>query len=135
MVELTQSVVDLSQLIRSVQTDHDGALVSFLGVVRDHAEGRRVVRLEYHAYEPMALKVMQEIATETETRWEARVALIHRLGTLEIGETSVAIAVASPHRAEAFAACRHVIERVKADVPIWKREHFEDVVVWVGQPE
>jgi molybdopterin synthase catalytic subunit len=109
-----------------------GAVTSFLGTVRDKNQGRRVTRLDYEAYEPMAVRVFQRIAGEIGREWpDTVVALHHRIGTLEIGEASVAIAVASPHRAAAFAACRYAIERVKQIAPIWKRERFEGGDTWI----
>jgi molybdopterin synthase catalytic subunit len=110
----------------------DGAVVTFLGLVRNHNAGRQVRHLEYEAFEPLALKAFARIAGELQDRWPgARVALHHRVGRLQVGEASVAIAVASPHRAEAYAACRYVIERVKQIAPIWKREFFEGGDVWI----
>lgn len=110
-----------------------GAVVTFTGAVRDQTRGRRVVRLEYEAYVPMAEKVAAAIAAEAVARWPgARVAVLHRIGRLEIGEASVVIAVAAPHRGDAFDACRFVIDQLKRDVPIWKRELFEDGAEWVG---
>ncbi len=109
-----------------------GAVVSFIGMVRNENQGRRVERLEYEAYEPLAIKAFERIADEATDRWpEARLAVHHRLGTLRIGETSVAIAAASPHRADAFAACRYAIERIKQIAPIWKHEFFVGGDVWV----
>ena len=110
----------------------DGAVVTFLGLVRNHNVGRQVRFLEYEAYEPLALKVFERIAAEVTDRWPGvRLALHHRIGRLEIGEASVAIAAASPHRADAYAACRYAIERVKQIVPIWKREFFDGGDVWI----
>jgi molybdopterin synthase catalytic subunit len=110
----------------------DGAVVTFLGLVRNHNAGRRVQHLEYEAFEPLALKAFARIAGEVQERWPgARVALHHRIGRLGVGEASVAIAVASAHRGEAYAACRYVIERVKQIAPIWKREFFEGGDVWI----
>ena len=110
----------------------DGAVVSFLGVVRSHNAGRRVRYLEYEGYEPLALKVFERIAGEARERWPGiGLALHHRLGRLEIGEASVAIAAAAAHRADAFAACRYAIERVKQIAPIWKHEFFEGGDVWI----
>ena len=109
-----------------------GAIASFLGQVRGKNLGRSVVRLEYEGYEPLAVKAFQRISDETRERWsDTRLAIHHRLGTLEVGETSVAIAAASAHRAEAFAACRYTIERIKQIAPIWKHEYFEGGDVWV----
>ena len=110
----------------------DGAVVTFLGLVRNHNVGRQVRYLEYEAYEPLALKVFERIAVEVNLRWPAaRLALYHRVGRLEIGEASVVIAAASPHRADAYAACRYAIERVKHIAPIWKREFFDGGDVWI----
>ena len=109
-----------------------GAIASFLGQVRGENLGRRVVRLEYEGYEPLAVKAFQRISKEARERWsDAQLAIHHRLGTLEVGEASVAIAAASPHRAEAFATCRYAIERIKQIAPIWKHEYFEGGDVWV----
>ena len=109
-----------------------GAVASFLGTVRNENQGRRVDRLEYEAYEPLAVKAFQRIADESSGRWpETHLAVHHRIGRLDIGEASVAIAAASPHRADAFAACRYAIERIKQIAPIWKHEYFEGGDVWV----
>jgi molybdopterin synthase catalytic subunit len=110
----------------------DGAVVTFLGLVRNHNMGRRVRYLEYEAFEPLALKAFARIIDEARERWPgARLALHHRIGQLQIGEASVAIAAASAHRSEAYAACRYAIERVKQIAPIWKREFFDGGDVWV----
>jgi molybdopterin synthase catalytic subunit len=110
----------------------DGAITTFLGLVRNHNQGRRVQHLEYEAYEPLALKAFARIDDEVRRRWPGmRMALHHRTGRLEIGEASVAIVTASPHRGDAFAACRYVIERVKQIVPVWKREYFDGGDVWI----
>ena len=110
----------------------DGAVTTFLGLVRNHNLGRSVRYLEYEAYEPLARKAFERIAAEVEERWPGvRLALHHRVGRLEIGEASVAIAAASAHRGDAFAACRYTIERVKQIAPIWKREFFEGGDVWI----
>jgi molybdopterin synthase catalytic subunit len=132
--------VDVDDLVRLVtpcgQASGDahgaGAVVTFLGTVRGENEGRRVLRLEYEAFEPLALKVFATIRNEAGARWpSARVAFHHRVGRLELGEVSVGIAASSPHRAEAFAACRYVIERIKQIAPVWKREFFEGGDVWI----
>jgi molybdopterin synthase catalytic subunit len=104
-------------------------------VVRDHNAGRRVLWLEYEAYEEMALPLMEEIARGARARWSiTSISIVHRLGRLEIGEASVAIAVASPHRREAFEACRYAIDTLKKTVPIWKKEFFEGGEAWVEGP-
>jgi len=110
----------------------DGAVVTFLGLVRNHNAGRSVRYLEYETYEPLALKTFERIAAEIGDRWPgARLALHHRIGRLEIGEASVAIATRSAHRGEAYAACRYAIERIKQIAPIWKREFFDGGDVWI----
>ena len=129
---LTEREIDLELLIERVESADRGAVVTFLGTVRNHHDGREVERLEYSAYGPMAELECERIRVEAEQQWGAVVALEHRIGALGIGDVSVAIAAAAPHRDEAFAACRHVIEQLKLRVPIWKREHFADgTVEWV----
>jgi molybdopterin synthase catalytic subunit len=127
--------LSLEPLVSAVASESDGvdgAIATFLGLVRNHNQGRRVRYLEYEAYEPLALKAFERIDDEVRRRWPGmRVALHHRTGRLEIGEASVAIVTASPHRGDAFAACRYVIERVKQIVPVWKREYFEGGDVWI----
>jgi len=109
-----------------------GAVGVFLGLVRDHNKGKRVLYLDYEAYEPLALRGLDLILAESRERWPSvRLAIHHRIGRMEIGEASVAIAAASPHRADAFAASRYAIERVKQIVPIWKHEYFEGGDVWI----
>jgi molybdopterin synthase catalytic subunit len=126
MSHLSLRPLDLTALIDTVTAPDRGGVVTFIGVVRDHHHGRRVAGLSYSAYEPMAESVCAAIKAEAERRWPVRAALAHRLGDLEIGDAAVAIAVASAHRDDAFAACRYVIEEVKCLVPIWKRERFVD---------
>jgi molybdopterin synthase catalytic subunit len=110
----------------------DGAVVTFLGLVRNHNAGRKVEYLEYEAFEPLALKAFTRISGEVHDRWPgARLALHHRVGRLEVGEASIIIVVASAHRSDAYAACRYAIERVKQIAPIWKREFFEGGDVWI----
>lgn len=131
---LTESPLSLDAAIAAVAGDDAGAIVSFLGTVRSISRGRRVVRLEYEAYAPMALATFERLAAEAfESFGGARVSVHHRLGACAAGEPTVAIAAASPHRPDAFAACRHAIERLKADAAIWKREVYEDGSTWVGQ--
>lgn len=132
MSHLTESPIDLARLIARVRAPGRGAIASFLGVVRNHQENRRVERLEYSAYAPMAERECERIVAEAGERWDAAVALEHRIGRLEIGDTAVAVVAAAAHREPAFAACRFVIEEVKRRVPIWKREHYGDgAVAWV----
>jgi MoaE-MoaD fusion protein len=118
--------------LREVEGADCGAVVSFVGTVRATNQGKRVVRLEYEAYPEMALRIFEQIAAQARERWAARVAIHHRTGALEPGEISVVIAAAAPHRADAFEACRHAIESLKKDAPIWKRELYPDGSSWVG---
>lgn len=132
IVELVREPVLAAELVAAVKGPADGAVLVFDGVVRDNSKGRATLYLDYEAYEPMALRTLREIAAEMHRRFEVdRVALVHRLGRLEIGETSVLIAVSAPHRAAAFDACRFAIESVKRSAPIWKKEYFADGAVWV----
>ena len=134
MVRLQHEPLDPAAL--QAVLPQDGAVCLFVGVVRNENRGRPVLRLEYEAYEEMALPLMAEIEVETRDRWPVSdVRMVHRLGPLAIGEASVAVAVASPHRAEAFAACRHAIDTLKAKVPIWKKEFYADGAVWLQNPE
>ncbi len=131
-VAVTSEPLDADALIALVGAQGDGAVVTFAGLVRDHNQGRRVRFLEYDAYEPLAVRALQRIVAEAAELWpSARLATHHRIGRLEIGEASILIAAASAHRADAFAACRYTIERVKQIVPIWKREHFDGGEVWL----
>lgn len=131
-VRLTRDAIDLAAL--HATEARDGALCLFAGVVRDHNAGRAVSHLEYEAYEDMATPLMEEIARETVERWPiTRVEMIHRLGRLEIGEPSVAVAVTAPHRDAAFAACRYAIDALKSRVPIWKKEYYADGSAWLEQ--
>jgi MoaE-MoaD fusion protein len=128
--------IDTAAELGKIKQPEDGAAVVFEGVVRDHSRGRRTLFLEYEAYEEMARKQMEGLAERALTQFQVRdVAMVHRLGRLEIGETSVLIVVASAHRAAAFEACRWLIDTLKRNVPIWKKEHFEDGAVWAdGEP-
>jgi molybdopterin synthase catalytic subunit len=123
-------------IIPPLERPEDGAIAIFDGIVRNHSRGRATRYLEYQAYEPMALRKMEELAAEARERFAIRnVALVHRLGHLEVGESSVVIAVFSAHRAAAFDACRWLIDTLKQTVPIWKKEFFEDGAVWAdGEP-
>ncbi|MGH7580047.1 MAG: molybdenum cofactor biosynthesis protein MoaE, partial [Gemmatimonadales bacterium] len=133
MAFLSQSPLNLAALIAGVESPEHGGIASFLGQVRDHHAGRSVQRLEYSAYGPMAEQECRRIVAEAEARWPVRIALQHRVGSLEIGDAAVAIAAAGAHRDEAFSACRFVIEEVKRRVPIWKKEFYRDgTVEWVG---
>jgi molybdopterin synthase catalytic subunit len=129
---VTSEPLDSAAVARIVAADDCGAVVTFVGVVRDHNAGRKVLWLDYEAYEPLALKAFEQIGDEAAGRWPAsRLAIHHRVGRVAIGEASVVLAAASPHRADAFAASRFTIERIKQIVPIWKHEHFEGGDVWI----
>ena len=134
--KITRKKIDSAAVLAEIKRPEDGAAAMFEGVVRNHSRGRRTLFLEYEAYENMALKQMELLAQQAISQFQIRdVALIHRLGRLEIGETSVLIVVASAHRAAAFDACRWLIDTLKRTVPIWKKEHFEDGAVWAdGEP-
>jgi len=135
-VALTREPIDAAWLVAGLKRGADGAVTVFDGIVRDNSRGRRTLYLMYEAYEEMALKQMQTLAAKAVEDFGVReIALVHRLGKLEVGETSVLIAVASAHRAQAFDACRWLIDTLKKTVPIWKKEHFEDGAVWAdGEP-
>jgi len=135
-VALVREPIQAERLVHKLKQGEDGAVVVFDGIVRDNTRGRRTLYLVYEAYEEMALKQMCALAQEATQRFAIRdVLLVHRLDRLNVGETSVLIAVASAHRAAAFDACRWLIDRLKKTVPIWKKEHFEDGAVWAdGEP-
>lgn len=133
MIELVQGKIDLERVIAAVSHPGAGATVIFVGTTRDHNEGREVIRLEYEAYEEMAISELQRLVLAAQTQWpETRAAIAHRLGEVPLGEPSVVIAVSSPHRAQAFAACRFLIDELKKSVPIWKKEFFQGGEVWIG---
>jgi MoaE-MoaD fusion protein len=128
--------IDAQAVVEDIKRPEDGAVAIFEGIVRNHSRNRRTLYLDYEAYEPMALKKLEELAEQALGQLAVReVAIVHRLGRLEIGETSVLIVVASAHRGAAFDACRWLIDTLKKTVPIWKKEHFEDGAVWAdGEP-
>jgi MoaE-MoaD fusion protein len=131
IIHLVREPINPAGVTRHIRGDSDGAMAVFDGFVRDHSKNRRTLYLEYEAYESMALAKMQEIVAHLHNKFAIhRVAMVHRLGRLEIGETSVFIAVSAPHRAAAFDACRYAIDTLKRTVPIWKKEYFEDGSVW-----
>lgn len=133
---IVREAIDTASVLQDLKRPEDGAVAVFEGIVRNHTRGRRTLYLDYEAYEEMALKQVEELAGRARAEFKIReVAIIHRLGRLEIGETSVLIVVASAHRAAAFDACRWLIDTLKRTVPIWKKEHFEDGAVWAdGEP-
>lgn len=128
--------IDAMRVIQSIKQPEDGALVVFDGIVRNNTRGRRTLYLDYEAYDEMAIKEMDGLAERATSEFKIRdVSIVHRLGRLEIGETSVLIVVASAHRGPAFDACRWIIDTLKRTVPIWKKEYFEDGAVWAdGEP-
>jgi len=133
---IVRKAIDAAAILSAIKHPEDGAVAAFDGVVRNHSRGRRTLYLDYTAYERMALGQMEQLARQALTRFAIRdVRLVHRLGRLQIGETSVYIAVAAAHRAPAFEACRWLIDTLKTTVPIWKKEYFEDGAVWAdGEP-
>jgi molybdopterin synthase catalytic subunit len=133
---LTTESIDLAAVLADVAHPGAGGVALFVGTTRDENDGRRVERLEYEAYDDMAASEMAAIGAEMQRRWPLlRVAMVHRLGVVPIGEASVAVAVAAPHRDAAFAACRYGIDTLKAHVPIWKKEYYADGSRWIGACE
>jgi len=131
--EITKRRIDLARLDRAVRDPKAGAVVTFVGTTRSENAGRMVRRLEYEAFTSMATKEMRSLAAQAKKRWLLRkVAMVHRLGVVPVGEASVAIAVSGGHRDEAFEACRWLIDRLKEIVPIWKKEHYRGGEVWIG---
>ena len=135
-IRLVRDRIDTESIVSRLKNPADGAVVIFDGVVRDNTRGRRTLYLDYEAYEAMALPQMGSLAGQARARFDVRgISIVHRLGRLQIGETSVLIVVASAHRGPAFEACRWIIDTLKKTVPIWKKEYFEDGAVWAdGEP-
>lgn len=130
--QITRELIDAQAISRRMLRNADGAICVFEGVVRDHSKGKRTLYLEYEGYESMALKKLEEIGIFVRQAWDiGTIAIVHRLGHMEIGETSVAVIVTSSHRRAAFDACHYAIDKLKKVVPIWKKEFFEDGEVWV----
>ncbi len=133
MILVTRESLDPEAITATVRKEANGGVVTFLGTTRNDSDGRRVLYLEYEAYEGMAEKMLGLISEEISHRWVITdISIAHRFGRLEIGEISLVVAVASPHRQEAFQACLYTVDRIKQNVPIWKKEVFEDGEVWVG---
>ncbi len=133
MFRVTNEAIDLNELVRYVTDPEAGAIVPFIGITRNNNEGRKVIALEYEAYPEMAEKELARIGAEAKQKWPiCKIAIVHRLGPVQIGEASVIIAVSSAHRDAAFAASRFAIEEIKKTVPIWKKEVFEGGEVWIG---
>jgi len=136
LIEITHEPLDPDVITARVRKPSNGAVLTFLGATRAQTGDRRVLHLEYEAYEPMASDKMAEITSEIRERWEVEdVAIAHRLGRLEIEDISLVVAVASPHRRDAFEACQYSVDRIKEIVPIWKKEYFEGGEVWIESPE
>jgi molybdopterin synthase catalytic subunit len=135
MYQIVHDILDVRTLARELASQSDGAIVTFSGIVRGTNQGKKVLFLEYEAYPEMAAKMMARIGKEIQDTWGlSSVRMQHRVGRLNVGETSVVIVVAAPHRDDAFAACQYAINRLKRIVPIWKKEVFEDGEVWVEGP-
>ena len=133
MIEITEQQLDCEKITNLVRRESNGAVVTFLGNTRDNFEGKGVIRLEYEAYVKMAEKKLEEIRQEMIQEFGIQdIAIAHRIGVVDIGETSLVVAVASPHRTEAFQACHKVVDRVKEIVPIWKKEVYADGSRWVA---
>jgi molybdopterin synthase catalytic subunit len=133
MFRVTIQPIDLNELVRFVTDPEAGAIATFIGTTRNNNEGRKVIGLDYEAYPQMAEKELARISEDAKKQWPiCRMAIVHRLGPVKIGEASVIIAVSSAHRDAAFAACRYAIEEIKKTVPIWKKEVFEGGEVWIG---
>jgi len=131
--EIVETAIDVQSVINAVSDRNAGAITTFIGTVREMTQEKRTVYLKYEAYVPMAVKQLQVIGDEIRDKWEGtKVAITHRIGELAISDVAVVIAVSSPHRAAAFEACRYAIERIKEVVPIWKKEHWDNGVAWMG---
>ena len=136
MIEIIDKQINIQDVLKSVYDPSAGGIDVFIGTTRNHANGKQVLSLEYEAYQPMAIKVLQHIAEESETRWGLRkISIVHRIGRVAIGEASVVVAASSVHRKEAFEACRYAIDTLKKEAPIWKKEYFADGEIWVGSQE
>jgi molybdopterin synthase catalytic subunit len=133
-IELTDQPIDVAAVLDAVQADGAGAVNAFIGTIRNQSTGRRVVRLHYEAYDAMAVHQLRRVAEQAQEKWPMlqKVAVVHRKGTLEIGDVAVVVAVSTPHRAESFDACEFIIDTLKQVVPIWKKEEYEDGSVWVA---
>lgn len=133
MIEITNEILDRQRIISSVESDEAGGISVFIGTVRNATKDRKVLHLEFEAYEEMALKELTKIADFMHNKWPLKaVSIHHRTGLVKVGEDAVVIAVSSAHRKEAFAACQYAIDTLKQTVPIWKKEVFEDGEVWVS---
>jgi len=133
MIAITEELINTQAVIAAVQADGAGAINVFIGTVRNQTQAKPVTKLDFEAYDSMAVKKMQEIANQAAERWPIqKVAIVHRKGSLQIGEAAVVIAVSTPHRKASFEACEFIIDTLKQVVPIWKKEIFEDGAIWVA---
>ncbi len=133
MIKLTKDPIDIAEVIAAARNDEAGAIDVFIGTVRNQTQNKAVVKLDFEAYGPMAMKELTKIADQAKSKWPVTgLAIVHRIGVLAIGDIPVAIAVSTPHRKEAFEACRFIIDTLKQTVPIWKKEVFEDGETWVA---
>ena len=133
MIEITENKIDVQAIISSVSHPEAGGIDVFIGVTRNNNSGKKVIKLEFESHKSMAIKELNKIITKASEKWDIKsVSISHRVGLVEIGEEAVVIAVACPHRSDAFEACRYVIDSLKKTVPIWKKEIFEDGDVWVS---
>jgi molybdopterin synthase catalytic subunit len=132
-IEITTESIDVPAIIKAAESDEAGGLNTFIGTVRSMTSGKRVVRLEYEAYEPMAKKEIEKIVESARKKWPIKNwAISHRVGTLTVGEVAVVVAISTSHRKESFEACQFIIDSLKQTVPIWKKEIFEDGEEWVS---
>jgi molybdopterin synthase catalytic subunit len=132
---ITQNELNIEELSAEVIEDRNGAVVVFNGITRDHTGGRKVLFLEYEAYLPMAKAKLNDVAKEMCDKWDVSVVIAHRVGRVDIGESSLIVSVGSPHRASAYQASQYSVDRIKQIVPIWKKEHFDGGEVWIGDAE
>ncbi|HLX12618.1 MAG TPA: molybdenum cofactor biosynthesis protein MoaE [Bacteroidota bacterium] len=134
MIQIIRDKININALLAAVADPAAGGIDIFIGTTRNHSDGKDVLELEYEAYQDMALPMMRQIADDAKERWGVmKIAVVHRIGKVPVGEASVAIAVSSAHRKEAFEACRYIIDTLKKTVPIWKKELFADGSKWVGE--
>ena len=132
MIIVTEKPLDPTAFTQAVKSPSSGAVITFLGTTREETAGKKVLYLEYEAYDPMAEEKLQEICDEIRQKWNINeIAIGHRVGKLEIGEISLVVALSSPHRNEAFESCIYLVDRLKETVPIWKKEVFEDGEIWI----
>ena len=132
---ITNNELNIEKLSADVIADRHGAVVVFNGITRDHTDGRKVLFLEYEAYLPMAKAKLNDVAEEMCDKWDVSVVIAHRIGRVDIGESSLIVTVGSPHRASAYQASQYSVDRIKQIVPIWKKEYFEGGEVWIGDAE